>query len=101
MKVIRDKIEGDIVIKEDTQVHGMIVGVTTVSENTLLQLHGMIIGDLVLNEDSKVLLKGMVNGDVINKGGHLEIFGMVNGKVVRKKGKTTIDSQAKVRDGLS
>lgn len=101
MKVIRDKIEGDIVIKEDTNLYGMIVGLTIVSENTLLQLNGMIIGDLVLKEDSKVFLNGMVNGDIVNKGGHLEIFGMVNGKVVRKKGKTTIDSQAIVRDRVS
>ena len=100
MKVIRDKIEGDIVIKEDTQVNGVIVGVTTVSENTLLQLNGVIVGDLILKEDSKVFLNGIVNGDVVNKGGYLEIFGIVNGKVVRKKGKITIDSQAKVRDGL-
>ena len=98
MKVIRDKIEGDTAINEDTQLHGMIVGLTTVSRNSLLQLHGMIIGDLILEENSTVYLHGMVNGNIINNGGYLEVFGMVNGKVIRKSGETIIDSNAVIRD---
>lgn len=100
MKVILGKIEGDAIINEDTQLFGMIVGSTTISEKASLQLHGMIIGNLILKEDSKVYLHGMVNGDVINKGGYLEIFGIVNGKIIREKGETIVDSQAIVRAGI-
>lgn len=100
MNVIRDKIEGNTILNEDTQLHGMIVGLTTVSENTVLQLHGTIIGNLILKEDSTAYLHGMVNGDVINKGGHLEVFGTVNGKVIRENGETIVDSKAIVRDGV-
>jgi len=100
MKVIRDKVEGSIVLSEDTQLHGMIVGSVMVPKDTVLQLHGMIIGSLTLREESTVYLHGMVMGDVINEGGHLEVFGMVNGKVIRKSGKTMVDSKAIVRDGI-
>lgn len=36
MKLIKGKIEGETNIKEDTQLHGMIVGSTIVSNNALL-----------------------------------------------------------------
>ena len=100
MNIIRNKVEGDTVLSEDTQFFGMIVGKTTVSENTLLELHGMIIGDLILEKDSTVYLNGMVNGNVINKGGILHVFGMVNGQIVRQKGQTVVDSKALVRNGI-
>ena len=97
MKIIRNKIEGNTPINEDTQLHGMIVGSTTVSRNSILQLHGMIIGDLILEENSTVYLHGMVNGNIINNGGYLEVFGIVNGKIIRESGKTIIDSNAGIR----
>lgn len=100
MKLIRDIIEGATNIKEDTQLHGMIVGSTTVSNNALFQLHGKIIGDLILIKDCSVYIHGMVNGDVINKGGCLEIFGTVNGKVIRENGETKIDSKAVIQKGI-
>lgn len=100
MKVIRSKVEGNTILSEDTQLHGMIVGSTTVSENILLQMHGMIIGNLILKVDSEVYLHGMVNGDVINKGGYLKVFGIVNGKLIRESGDTVVDPKAIVRDGI-
>ena len=98
MKVIRNKIEGNTTINEDTQLHGTIVGSTTVSRNSVLQLHGMVMGDLILEENSTVYLHGMVNGNVINNGGYLEVFGTVNGKVIRESGETIIDFNAAIRD---
>jgi len=100
MKVIRDKVEADTVLSEDTQLFGMIVGKTTVSENTLLELHGMIVGDLVLEKGSTVYLHGMVNGNVTNKGGVLRVFGMVNGQIVRQSGQTVVDFKASIRNGI-
>ena len=98
MKVIRNNIEGNTTINEDTQLHGMVVGLTTVSLNSILQLHGMIIGDLILEESSTVYLHGMVNGNVINNGGYLKVFGTVNGKVIRESGETIIDSNSVIRE---
>ena len=100
MKVIRDKVEGNIVLSEDTQLHGMIVGSVMVSKDSVLQLHGMIIGSLTLREESTVYLHGTVIGDVINEGGHLQVFGTVKGKVVRKDGETIVDSKAMVFEGI-
>jgi hypothetical protein len=101
MKIITEKIEGETNLNEDTKLTGMIVGSTTVSENTLLQLHGMIIGNLILKKGCSVYLHGMVDGDVINKGGYLEIFGIVNGKVIRENGETKVDSKAIIRSGIN
>lgn len=42
MRILRNKIEGDTVLREDTQLYGMIVGSTTVSKGILLELHGMV-----------------------------------------------------------
>jgi len=100
MKVIRDKVEGETVLTEGTELLGMIVGKTTVSEDTLLKLHGMIVGDLILEKGSTVYLHGTVNGDVINRGGVLQVFGIVNGRIVRQSGETVVDSKALVRNGL-
>lgn len=98
MKIIRDRVEGNTVLTEGTQLLGMIVGNTTVSENALLELHGMIIGNLTLEKGCTVYLHGMVNGDVINKGGFSRFFGIVNGRIVHKSGEMVVDSKALVRN---
>ncbi len=100
MRVIRDKIEGETVLSEDTQLHGMITGSTIVSKNTVLQLHGVIIGNLILKAGATTYLHGMVIGDVINEGGHLEVFGTIKGKVIRKDGETIVDLKAMVFEGI-
>ncbi len=84
MRVIVDKIEGDTVIDEDTQLNGMIVGKTTVAEGVQLALNGMVVGNLVAKKDSVVYLYGMVVGDVINEGGKLEVRGMITGQTFKK-----------------
>lgn len=94
MKVIKDKIEQNTAISEDTQLLGMIVGLTTVSKNVIFQIHGMIIGDLILNEGATVYINGIVDGNIANNGGHLEIFGIVNGKINTDIGETIIGPKA-------
>jgi len=100
MRIRNDKIEGDTIINEDTQIDGMIVGNTTVAEGIQLKLNGMIVGKLVVAKNSTIQLYGTVDGDVVNEGGRLEVFGTVNGKVFRKDGDTLVDSKAIVRLGL-
>jgi len=99
MRVIDGKIEGGTILTEDTQLNGMIVGVTTVSRNCILHMHGMIVGDLIVEESATVYLNGMVNGNVTNCGGILEVYGTVNGNILRQKGKTFIHPNAAIRGG--
>jgi hypothetical protein len=101
MNIINDKVVGEIILNENTELHGMIVGNTTVTEGILLKLHGMIIGDLILEKDSTVYLHGMTKGDVINRGEILKVYGMVNGRIIRQDGETLVDSKAVVRYGIS
>jgi len=100
MKIIENKIIGDVTLNQDTELYGMIVGSTIIEENILLKLHGTITGNLILHKKSTVLHHGTVNGDVINEGGFLNIFGVVDGQVVRKDGNTVINSKAIIEKGL-
>jgi cytoskeletal protein CcmA (bactofilin family) len=100
MKEIYDEIEGDVLLNEDTKLHGMFVGMTTVSSGVTLILHGTVTKDLIVEEDSKVMLHGMVIGDVVNNGGHLEVFGMITGKLIRNRGKSIVDPKAVIEGGL-
>lgn len=98
---IQGKTEADVIISEDSEITGMIIGIVTVAEGIKLIQRGMVIGDLVLKKASTVYMYGMVNGDLYNDGGYLEVFGMVNGRVIRRGGQTLIDPDAKVRDGIN
>jgi cytoskeletal protein CcmA (bactofilin family) len=98
MKMIYEKIESDVVIEEDTHLHGMIVGSTTVSSDITFNLHGMIIGNLILKNNSNVYIHGMVNGNIINKGGRLEVFGIVNGRIIKESGITNIHDRAIINE---
>jgi cytoskeletal protein CcmA (bactofilin family) len=96
MKVIVDKIDGNLLVNEDTQLNGMVIGNVSVEENKTLQLNGMVFGEIVIKPTATVYLNGIVNGRVINGGGHLEIFGIVNGAVVKQKGETIISPEARI-----
>jgi hypothetical protein len=96
---IHNVVEQDLNITQDTNLHGMLVGLITVSENANLFLHGMISGDLILKDNSKVAVHGMVTGDVLVKRGTLEVFGMVTGKIIRESGEVFIDPKAVVEEG--
>lgn len=97
---IHDKIEGNIKVAENTNLHGMAIGTVTVLPNVTLNLHGMITGSLILEHDCTAFLYGTVNGNITNKGGSLKIFGTVNGIVFRENGTTEIDVKAQIRDGI-
>lgn len=101
MITIHHKIEEDTVITEDTELFGMIVGLTTVRRSVHLELLGMVVGNLVVERDASVNLRGMVTGDVANKGGNLSVFGMVGGNLVREGGQTLIDSKSVIKGGIT
>lgn len=98
MVEIREKIENDVTIKEDTVLKGMIVGNVNVIEYTEFHLRGTVVGNLNINENTLVILRGTVNGDVVNNGGKLEIYGMINGRLFKESGETFIDEKAVIED---
>ncbi|TYS57728.1 hypothetical protein FZC74_14965 [Sutcliffiella horikoshii] len=98
MKVVRDKIERNIMLTENLILHGMIVGNVSISEDVEFFLHGTVIGNLTINKKSIVHLHGTVNGDVVNVGGTLKVYGMINGRLFREKGNTFIDEKAHIND---
>lgn len=98
MKMIFEKIQSNVVIEEDTHLHGMIVGPTMVSSDITFNLHGMIIGNLTLKNNSNVYIFGIVNGNIVNKGGRLEVFGIINGKIIKESGITNIHDKAIINE---
>jgi hypothetical protein len=80
MRRVEGKVLGPVVIREDTDFHGMIDGDATAAEGVTFVVHGMIAGDLRIERDATVELRGMVAGSAINRG-RLILFGVVRGLV--------------------
>jgi hypothetical protein len=78
VKAVHGKVLGPVVVREDTDFHGMIAGGATVARGVFFDVHGMIAGDLTIEADARVDLRGMVAGNVVNRG-HLTIYGVVRG----------------------
>lgn len=90
---IRDKIEGDYIVNEITNVYGLIVGKVTV-ENRLI-LNGTINGDVFLTRNGSASIYGAVNGNIINKG-KCHIYGKVNGNIYSHPLDIKIDGKASI-----
>ena len=96
MQVEHGKVEGDVEIIGEYQMHGMFTGNLVVKADGSLMLHGIATKSVTLESGSFVNVLGTVSGDVINNGGELKISGIVAGKVVENSGVTVIDSSALV-----
>jgi hypothetical protein len=80
VKAVHGKVLGPVVVREDTDFHGMIAGGATVARGVFFDVHGMIAGDVTIEAGARVDLRGMVAGNVVNRG-HLTIYGVVRGFV--------------------
>jgi cytoskeletal protein CcmA (bactofilin family) len=100
MRVIKERVSGDVMIQEDTQIQGIVSGKVYVGPGANLLHQGMILGALTLERDSEVNLFGFVKGDVVNKGGMLKVFGTVNGTVRTESGNTTITKDAFIKQEM-
>lgn len=86
MREIGGKIDGDVLVQEDSLFTGMVAGNMTVASSQTVELRGMLCGDLLVEDGATVTINGMVDGDVIAEAGStVEINGMVDG-VVRNNG---------------
>jgi hypothetical protein len=99
MKIEHRKLEGDVRIVDDLDLHGMITGSATVAPGRQLELHGVVCEDLILEEGSTVNLYGTVSGSVYNRGGQLNVYGVITGPLQRVAGRNVIDPDAIIRGG--
>ncbi len=106
MREIGGKIEGDILVEEDSLFTGMVAGNMTVASSRIVELRGMLCGDLLAADGATITINGMVDGDVIaEEGSTVEIHGMVDG-VVRNHGASvsiwgTVDAISDRQPGIT
>jgi cytoskeletal protein CcmA (bactofilin family) len=96
VQIENGKIEGDVAVKGDFQLNGMITGGVSVKRGGRFYLNGMVVGGLTVEEGGHAEVRGMVNGDATNVGGTLEVYGMVRGAVRGPSASTFVDSNAVV-----
>ncbi len=72
MRIVRDDLEGDILIKENSELHGTIAGNAIVEQDVLFRIYGTITGTLTIEEGATVYLHGVVKHNVVNHGGKLK-----------------------------
>lgn len=78
MKTINGSYTGDLVINEETEILGSIIGSVEVIAPFLLSLKGSINGNLVVRKNAQAEVRGTVNGTLINESGKVDIWGYVN-----------------------
>lgn len=100
MRTIKDRVSGDFLINEDTQIQGIINGSVYVEKGAHLFHYGMIKGTVTVDKGSEAQIFGFVKGDVINNGGSLIVFGTVNGAVRTDSGHTKIDKNAFIKEEI-
>ncbi|WP_019554748.1 hypothetical protein [Propionispira raffinosivorans] len=91
---IKNLVEGDIKVNEDTKISGMLNGNAFVSSNKRLDVNGILNGDVYISPSAQVYIYGIVDGVIENRGGHLEVFGVVKKFILDKKGETEIHTNA-------
>jgi hypothetical protein len=100
MRTITERIRGETIIREETQIQGIVNGRVYVDRGGNLLHQGMIIGTVTVEKGSEANIFGFVKGDVINNGGKLTVFGTVNGTVRTESGTTKIDKDAFIKEQL-
>lgn len=100
MKKTHGKLEGDLTVSEDFELHGTASGNAVVKSGATLQLHGTVGGDLHVEPGAIVGLHGTVNGDAVNDGGILRVFGTIHGTLIQNSGDTAVDDRAVIDGGI-
>ncbi len=79
MLVIKEKIENDIYIEEDTTLDGLVAGSAIVRPKQTFVINGIVTGNVVIEFGARVELNGIVSGDVFNQGGEFIRQGILSG----------------------
>ncbi|WP_050133791.1 hypothetical protein [Yersinia alsatica] len=93
---ITGKHEGDLVLKSDLDLRGMVCGQLIVSDGCRAEVRGMVGGHLTVEQGGLLILRGMACHGLTNSGGTVEIFGMVTGGLNEIAGTTKVHLEAKI-----
>jgi cytoskeletal protein CcmA (bactofilin family) len=97
MRTITERARGEIIVREDTHIQGIVNGDVHVERGGSL-LHQGVINGTVTVEGGEANIFGFVKGDVVNNGGNLNVFGTVNGTVRTDSGNTKIAKDAFIKE---
>ena len=98
MKIEHGKIDGDLIIEDSLELHGMVTGNIQVLRDSTLFLHGTCCKNLIIKAGGAAKVHGMVSGNVNNEGGKLDVFGTVIGSVSTSvDGSTYVDPNAVIK----
>ena len=98
MRNINGKINGDLCLNDNAEIHGMVTGTITVLSGVTLFLYGLCGKNLIVEKNAKTIVHGMVSGNIENRGGNLEVYGLVVGRVLEISGITLIDKNALIQN---
>jgi len=82
MRVVKNQINEDLLVDEDTVLDGVVAGSAIVRPGKKLVINGVVTGNVVIEGESEVELNGMVSGDIYNQGGKLIKKGVLAGNLV-------------------
>ena len=84
MHIIDGIVNGDLSVREDSELRGMVNGAVTVLAGHLV-LRGMLYGELRVCAGASVEVHGMVSGDVLlATGAHASVHGRLIGGRMRE-----------------
>lgn len=90
MRVETGRLQGDLVLDEDTEIRGMVTGHVRVCAGATLVLNGTIGGCLVVVPGATAHINGVVGHHIYNAGGTVEIRGVVQRHLDTEAGETKV-----------
>ncbi len=88
MKNIRDLIDGDLTIKNETTLNGLKIGNVIVNDNITFRVKGILTGDITIKQNGFLIIDGgLINGNIFNSGICL-INGVINGLLFTLSGRS-------------
>ena len=97
MRKLNGKQNGDLIVSDAVEFHGMIDGNVTLGDGAHWDHHGMVNGDLIVGVGARAEVHGMINGTLINLGGEAKVYGTVEAIRDENGAKTVVDAKAHVR----
>ena len=79
MKTIVGTINGDVTIREDTNLHGLVSGSVTVANGAAVRLRARVKGDVVIGRGARVFIYERVHGSIVNEGGLVKVVDPARG----------------------
>ena len=97
MRLKDGKTVGDLVLRDDVELVGIVTGMVTVKAGATVLLRGLVVGSLVIERGAAVKLLGMVCGDVRNCG-DVHVHGTIGGRLLTFGGTSVVERNAYLAD---